>query len=137
MRLFVRIVDHIGAGWSPPRLSQDPVQWWRRSHNKVADGLADLTMDQRRTWTKRFFTSIHITCANMIIQTDGGRRDGDCAAAAWTIGHWGEADGEPTFEPLVAHGTLLDDTCTVFGAEAIALDEASREVDALLKSAPL
>lgn len=63
-----------------------------------------------------------------MIQTDGGVREGHCAAAAWIIGVWVCADGDNHFEPLVVHGTFLEATCSVFEAEAIALDEASAEV---------
>ena len=72
--------------------------------------------------------------SNLIVQTDGGRRERDCAAAAWIIGLWCEGSAGRTFEPLIAHGTFLHTDLTVFRIEAIALDEASREVDALLRS---
>ena len=72
--------------------------------------------------------------ANVVVQTDGGLRDGCCAASAWIIGLWGIQAGAWTYEPLVAAGTIIDTPCSVFGAEAIALDEASREVHALLTS---
>ena len=133
-RVLGRIVEHMGAGWSPPGVIQDPVQWWKRDYNKVADGLADLTMDQRRTWTKRFDTNMPMRGSNIIVQTDGGRRDGDCAAAAWTIGLWRQTAAGPKFEPMIAHGTYLDTTCTVFDTEAIALGEASKELVALLSA---
>ena len=131
-RILDRIVDHLGKGWTPPRLSHDPVQWWKRCHNKVADGLADLTMDGRRTWTKQFPTTLSIGTSNVVIQTDGGRREGDCSAAAWIIGLWGAGTTGSVFEPLMVHGTYLHDEHTAFGTEAIALDEASRAVADLL-----
>ena len=38
-----------------------------------------------------------------------------------------------TYIPLIAHGTYLEATCTVFATEAIALDEASAEADKLIR----
>ena len=132
-RVLDRIISHMGKGWRPPQLHEDPVQWWRRCHNRVADGLADLTMDKRKTWETRYETSaLTLDRSNVIIQTDGGLREGDCAAAAWIIGFWGQTLEGWTFEPLVVHGTYIELPCTVFRAEAIALDEASREFAALL-----
>ena len=72
--------------------------------------------------------------ANIIVQTDGDFRDGKCAAASWIIGLWGDDGGGFKHEPLVAHGTYLDAACGVFTAEAIALDEASAEVDRLIRA---
>jgi len=55
------------------------------------------------------------------------------SAAAWVIGFWGMLDGQMQYEPLMAQGTFFDPCISVFTAEAIALDEAVREVDRLLK----
>ena len=100
-------------------------------YNKVADGLADLTMDRRCTWEQRFQATREIQSANVIVQTDGGLRENDIAAAAWIIGLWSE-DGQ--YEPLVAHGTLLEAEIGVFAAEAIALHEATAMVQQLIAS---
>ena len=99
--------------------------------------MADLTMDRRCTWTRRCKTFIHSDSANLIIQTDGGLREGDCAAASFIIGLWGKRDiddddSEYFYEPLVAHCTFLELPMAVFGTEAIALDEASQEAAALI-----
>ena len=112
----------------------DPVKWMKRCNNRVADGLADLTMDTRSTWHKRFDTTLAIDQANIIVQTDGGLREGDSAAAAWIIGLWGHDGGGYKYEPLIAHGTFLEADCTVFRAEAIDLDEACAEVQRLILS---
>jgi len=104
-----------------------------RVHNKVADGLADLTMDRRCSWDRRFHTTMPLRNANLVIQTDGGRREEDCAAAAWIIGLWIDEGQGGRYEPVAAHGTFLDASCTVFMAEAIALDEASAEVHRLME----
>ena len=83
-------------------------------------------------WTIRFPTTLRTQSSNVVVQTDGGRRDRDCAAAAWIIGLWGQRSNECIFEPVVVHGTFLSRDYTVLCTEAIALDEASREVDDLL-----
>ena len=105
-----------------------------RCHNKVADGLADLTMDRRCSWRRRFSTTLNQTTANIIVQTDGGLRQGDCAAAAFIIGFWGRAGQGLTYEPWVVHGTFLESSRSAFAAEAIALDEASAELEKLLSA---
>ena len=82
-RVLDRIISRMGKGWRPPQLHEDPVQWWRRSHNRVADGLTDLTMDKRKTWETRYeTTALTLNGSNVVIQTDGGLWEGDCAAAA-------------------------------------------------------
>ena len=69
---------------------------------------------------------------NWIVKTDGGVREEDCAAAAWILGLWGLHGGSPLFEPWKIQGTFLDPGVSVFAAEAIALDEATQEVDSLI-----
>jgi len=128
-RILSNILDHIANRWGPPQMWHEPVKFLPRSYNKVADGLADLTMDIRKSWERRFATTMKVCAANIVVQTDGGLREGDCASAAWIIGLWGENG----YEPLVAHGTYLSSMCTVFMAEAIALDEAAAEVRALIR----
>ena len=78
--------------------------------------------------------SLSLENANLVIQTDGGLCEDDCAAAAWIIGLWGIVGQACCYQPLIAHGTLLDPGCSVFAAEAIALDEASAEVQRLLRN---
>jgi len=75
-----------------------------------------------------------LTSSNVVVQTDGGLREGDCAAAAWVIGLWGMCGGRLQYEPVMVQGTFLEPGISVFAAEATALDEASREVDKLLTS---
>ena len=129
-RILDRIAGHLACQWTPPYLWDEPVRWLPRSYNKVADGLADLTMDRRETWTRRF-ASGGISGSNLIVQTDGGLREGDCAAASFIIGCWRMGK----YEPLVAHGTYLKCSCTLFQAEAIALDEATAAVQTLIRGA--
>ena len=59
-------------------------------------------------------------------------REGDCAAAAWVIGLWGEGDNGQVYEPLMLQGTFLQVPCSAFLAEAIALETAFDFIDNLL-----
>ena len=70
-RILDNIAEHLASGWPPPSFWHDPVVWLDRSHNKVADGLADLTMDEGHSWERRFATTLEVDKANIIIQTDG------------------------------------------------------------------
>ena len=97
-----------------------------RSHNKVADGLADLTMDQARSWKRDYNICQDPLKANWIIQTDGGRRSENCAAAALVVGIWALDEGTLHYEPWFAQCTFLTGGATVFQTEAIALDTAVR-----------
>ena len=103
-----------------------------RCHNKVADGLADLTMDVARSWEKKFETRLAPAGSNLVVQTDGGLRQHGCAAAAWIVGLWGVIDGNYVYEPLIAHGTFVSTSVSVFGCEAIALAEAGAAMDSLI-----
>ena len=67
-----------------------------------------------------------------IIQTACGLRAADCAAASWIIGLW-DSDSQK-YEPYMAGGTFIEIFCTVFKAEAIAIDEASAHVHSFLRS---
>ena len=91
-------------------------------------------MDKRCSWEKRFQPSGCIDAANIIVQSNGGVRDGDCAAAAFIIGLW--HDREQHFEPLVIHGTFLSEVCGVLMVEAIALEESVLEVQRLMQMNP-
>eukprot|EP00746_Dinoflagellata_sp_MGD_P151588 gnl/MRDRNA2_/MRDRNA2_83144_c0_seq1.p1 gnl/MRDRNA2_/MRDRNA2_83144_c0~~gnl/MRDRNA2_/MRDRNA2_83144_c0_seq1.p1 ORF type:complete len:117 (+),score=18.35 gnl/MRDRNA2_/MRDRNA2_83144_c0_seq1:179-529(+) len=84
---------------------------------------------------KTFPTTLEVGASNLIVQTDGGRRDGDCAAAAWIIGLWGQTADGYCYEPWIAHGTFMDASVTVFAAEAIALDEAAARMQIIIRNA--
>ena len=111
-------------GWQPPHIQEDPVHWMARSFNKVADGLADFTMDRERSWQKIVATWGDPCRGNLIVQTDGGRRTAQCAASAAIVGLLTWVDGTFTYEPWFARGLFLSGGETVFQAEAIALDIA-------------
>jgi len=123
-RIVRGLVQFYDAGWRPPRSYDDPVVWMNRSHNKVADGLADLTMDRGRSWAKLFETSIDPREANWVIHTDGDRRSNSCAAASSIVGFLSCRNGLFNYEPWFAQGAYLNGGATVFQAEAIAIDEA-------------
>ena len=127
-RIVCAIAGFFENGWRPPTDWEDPVVWMRRSHNKVADGLADWTMDHATTWEREYPTTIDITHANVIIQTDGGRRSSMCAAASVVAGVLSIRQGKLIYEPFYARGTFISHDVTVLQTEAIALDEATRYV---------
>ena len=62
--------------------------------------------------------------ANVIIQSDGGRRSEHDAAASYVVGILKTNNGYSAYEPWFAHGTYLRGNVTVFQAEAIALEES-------------
>ena len=130
-RVLNRFVDHFRCKWHPPQKWKDPVRWMPRAFNKVADGLTDHTMDRRSSWQHRYATTQTLAEANIIIQTDGGLREEDCAAAGWIIGLW-SVESE-LFEPFEVGGVFLENSCTVFMADALAIDEASAIVQRLLR----
>ena len=132
-RVLDRFIDHLRCKWIPPHKWADPVAWMPRCHNKVADGLADYTMDRRSSWNLQYETTLPLKQSNIIVQTDGGLREEGCAAASWIIGLW-DATAH-TYEPYGAGGVFLNTRCTVFMAEAIAIDEASAHVKRFLEEA--
>ena len=95
-----------------------------RKHNKVADGLADFTMDRGESWSKPYHTTLNPNEANIVIQTDGGRRSDQCAAASVVVGVFAMVGGVPDYQPCYAEGTYIDGNVTVFQTELIALDRA-------------
>ena len=129
-RVSRRLAGHFFNGWFPPAIWHEPLLWKPRCHNKAADALADFTMDRRKSWNRRFPTNLCPSQANIIVQTDGGLRPGDCAAAAFVIGLWSQAG---KYEPWFAQGTFLHSSCMVFASEAIALDEASEKLELFLR----
>jgi hypothetical protein len=137
--LLGRIVDGLlcmyDAGWRPPRLQDDPVAWMARSNNKVADGLADLTMDQERSWTRAYTISLKPLESNLVIQTDGGRRSATCAAASLVIGLCAWRDGTFLYEPWLAEGIYMTSDMTVFQTEAVALECAVQVARMKIQSA--
>ena len=74
-------------------------------------------MDRRRSWKREFPTSLRLHEANIVVQTNGGLLEGDCAAAAFVIGLWGHTAAGEIYEPLIIQGTYLHLPCTVLLAQ--------------------
>ena len=86
-----------------------------RKHNKVADGLADLTMDKMSIWSKLYNTKLN---------PKAGHRSEQCAGASVIVGVFGKFEGGTLYEPWYAEGTYIPVEVTVFQTETIALDRA-------------
>ncbi len=123
-RISNGIFAMMASGWQPPSIATHPIAWLPRSHNEMADGLADFTMDERLSWTWTFPTTLEPGTANIVVQTDGGRRSSTCASASMVVGLFTKTPRHPVFEPWYAEGLFLSTGVTVFQAEAIALDRA-------------
>ena len=69
----------------------------------------------------------------------GGVLDGGVgeavAATSWILGLWGSV--QQKYELCMAGGTFIEAACTVFSAEAIAIDEASARVQTFLRTVAL
>ena len=87
------------------------MRWMHREYNKVADGLADLTMYRRSSWPRQFSPTRLASDCNVIVQTDGGVRNGDCASAASIIGLFGHSQEGTFYEPILAQGTFIVTPC--------------------------
>ena len=116
-------------------MPDDPIQWMPRKHNKVADGLADYTMDTGASWSKTFPVQLNLLRANIIVQTDGGKRGGVCAAASVVIGLFTMCDGNMIYEPFYAEGIFLTGAVSVFQAEAIAVESGARKLSQMVGAA--
>eukprot|EP00959_Pyramimonas_sp_CCMP1952_P437101 9151766-Pyramimonas_sp.AAC.1 len=81
-------------------------------------------MDRTATWSKLYITKLNPQTANIVIQTDGGRRSEHCAAASIIVGVFGKLDGTIVDEPWYAEGMYIPVDVTVFQSEMIALDRA-------------
>ena len=74
--------------------------------------------------TRGHLTTLNPNEANIVIQTDGGRRSDQCAAASVVVGVFAMVGGVPDYQPCYAEGTYIDGNVTVFQTELIALDRA-------------
>ena len=126
------MLSHFHLGWSPPSLHDEPVIWMPRCNHKVADGLADLTMDLAHSWEKTFKTRLSPSTANVVAQMDGSLRQEGCAAAAWILGFWGVIGGTYIYEPFMAGVTYITTSISAVACEAVALDEAVARVEQLI-----
>ena len=134
MPLFVRILEHLKwifeKGLLPPRLVDDPILWVKRDVNKLADYLANVTMDRKRSWKKE--RSIDMPAEyNWFAVSDGGARP-QCSACGWAVGICYKKNNTFVFEPLVVGGEFLVPRVNSFLAEALALERAAEEMRLLI-----
>ena len=105
----------------------DPIVWHRREYNKIADYIANHTVDVKKTWHKECRHAqpdLDLQEASFIFHSDGGTRAEQCSSAGWFL----EAvvvrnDLRYTF-PIALHGQYFAEPISSFLAEAMALDEA-------------
>ena len=103
--------------------------------HSLADGLADHTMDRGASWKKTFTVKLNPMNANIIVQTDGGKRGNESAAASVVIGLFTMHEGAVLYEPWHAEGTLLPGSISVFESKAIAVESGARWVAQALGAA--
>ena len=123
-----RVMD---GGWSTPSIISDPVLWFPRAENKLADRLANYTMDIGRSWKKDWPIPDGVG-HNLLLQSDGGYRANKTAAAAWAI----VAIQGNAVHLVSARGIHLPDTRSAFAAEAIALDDGFEHLCMIARSLP-
>ena len=93
----------------------------------LIDYLCNLTMNQKKTsWRQARKATAPSEC-NWLVYSDGGTR-ADCSASAWII--CAVADG--TIVLVVVGGIFFPEPVSSFAAEAIALEEATKELHAWL-----
>ena len=122
-------------GWTSASRTADPVTWQKRDYNKVADFLANFTMDTGRSWTKEVEPPVPDFChtmANFICHSDGGPRRGRCSAAAWVVEAVIFRDGHCLTFPVAFRGIYFDSPVSSFTAETVALDDVVSFVSRLI-----
>ena len=120
---------------SQPELN--PVQWRRRCFNRIADHIANYTMDIQRSWCQKFIPpvdNVSVQKANFVIHTDGGTRANKCSSSAWYVeAHVQLPSGTASF-PICMAGRFISTPISSFTAEAIALEEAVDLIWELLRT---
>ena len=53
-RVSEKLFEMVEGGWLPNRRGANPIQWHRRCWNKIADHLANHTMNAEKSWNQRF-----------------------------------------------------------------------------------
>eukprot|EP00959_Pyramimonas_sp_CCMP1952_P130650 2732081-Pyramimonas_sp.AAC.1 len=81
-------------------------------------------MDRRCSWSRRCTTKLKPNCANIVIQSDVGRRSATCAAVSVIVWIFGNFEGTTSYQPWYAEGMYMPVDATVFQAEMISLDRA-------------
>ena len=115
------------------------MEWRQRDHNKVADHIANLTMEFNRPFShrnKELIAAIRPGSANVLTFSDGGyRAEDNLASGAWVSyvlgGHCG--DESSGVHLLAAEGILIDTPATAFLAELIAAESGLSFLHGLAK----
>eukprot|EP00959_Pyramimonas_sp_CCMP1952_P020492 432495-Pyramimonas_sp.AAC.1 len=90
--LFTRVSDKLFGlvenGWMTSQPELNPAQWRRRCFNRIADHIANYTMDIQRSWCQKFtppVDNVSVQKANYVMHTDGGTRANKCSSSAWYV----------------------------------------------------
>ena len=116
------------AGWKPPRPWEDPVSWFPRENNIVADYLVNYTMDVQESWSQTIdwpFGQKSMGDCSYIVHSDGGTRGGRCSGCAFIIEAGILENASWIFKPIVLSGTYLRTPVSSFTVESLALEEAT------------
>ena len=121
---------YVQTGWKPFKNSGDFIEWRLRKHNKIADHVANLTMDNRKSFSWRneiLLEAIRPGNCNILIFSDGGTRPADSVASGgWVAfvlgGHWGE--GDDAVHLLATGGVFINQRVSAFQAEITAAESA-------------
>ena len=121
-RVLENVAGFISQGMMPPSDIRDPIMWTPRENNKLADYLCNRTMDDVKGEWREVRDYSAERARNVVVFSDGGTR-ADCSASAWALC---VVIGQ-TLHPVIAAGIFFQVPISSFAAEAIALDNATRE----------
>jgi hypothetical protein len=135
-RTLTNLVNLYDRGWTPAVPWDDPVAWQRREKNKIADYLANLTMEHKNTWSREAawpFPGYSLEEVNVLAHSDGGTRHGQCSAAAWVVELGLFLEGRWIYKVLSMGGTFFQTPISSFSAELRALESCSQCVKAIFE----
>ena len=122
--MLIKIWDR---GWRPQKLWSDPVVWRPRRWNLGADYLCNLAMDTSQNWKEvdaaALADALRSGC-NLQLHSDGGLRQGSCAATGWTLSAWTYSRSVWTRKLVAKQCMFLKVPCSSFLAETLALEAA-------------
>ena len=91
-------------------------------------------MDRKGTWrSEKPIDRCRYREHNILVFSDGGTRPG-CSASAWTLGVMSRKDNELCYTPIIAAGIFFESPVSSFMAEAIALENACKELEGFVCS---
>ena len=122
-RVLENDAGFISHGMMPPSDISDPIMWTHRENNKLADYLCNRTMDDVKGEWREVRDYSAERARNVVVFSDGGTR-ADCSASAWALC---VVIGQ-TLHPVIAAGIFFQVPISSFAAEAIALENATREL---------